>query len=57
MAISQGVDAEGPVMMPAELEAAILRGFEAVEQGRPYVIDVLVESTIEDLASIKRDSS
>lgn len=42
IARAQGVDAIGPVTTHAELEAAILNGFAAVEAGRPCFIDVRV---------------
>ena len=43
LARAQGVEAEGPVTMVPELEAAILRGFAHVEGGRPYLIDAVVK--------------
>jgi thiamine pyrophosphate-dependent acetolactate synthase large subunit-like protein len=54
LAKSQGVEGEGPVRVPTELEAAILRGFGVVQQGRPYLIDVLVGATYVNPASITR---
>lgn len=42
LAQAQGVSAEGPIRDHAALEAAILRGFDEVEAGRPYLIDVHV---------------
>ena len=38
-----GVAAEGPVSKAGDLEAALARGIAAVEAGKPYVIDVLVD--------------
>jgi thiamine pyrophosphate-dependent acetolactate synthase large subunit-like protein len=38
-----GVAAEGPVGKAGDLEAALARGIAAVEAGKPYVIDVLVD--------------
>ncbi|WP_210235465.1 MULTISPECIES: thiamine pyrophosphate-binding protein [unclassified Mesorhizobium] len=45
MARSQGVQAEGPVETIEDLESAIARGLDAVREGRPYLIDVLVGAT------------
>ncbi len=42
LARAQGVEAEGPVKNVPDLEAAIQRGLEIVEQGRPYLIDAHV---------------
>lgn len=42
IARAQGVDAEGPVRDHAEMEAALRRGIEHVEAGKPYLIDVHV---------------
>jgi thiamine pyrophosphate-dependent acetolactate synthase large subunit-like protein len=42
IARAQGVEAIGPVTNHAELEAAILAGFDAVAAGRPCFIDVRV---------------
>jgi thiamine pyrophosphate-dependent acetolactate synthase large subunit-like protein len=38
-----GVTAEGPVTRARDLPAALQRGLEAVEAGKPYLIDVLVD--------------
>jgi thiamine pyrophosphate-dependent acetolactate synthase large subunit-like protein len=38
-----GVAAEGPVTRARDLSAALQRGLEAVEAGKPYLIDVLVD--------------
>ena len=42
LARAQGVESEGPVQNVPDLEAAIQRGLEIVEQGRPYLIDAHV---------------
>lgn len=42
MARAQGIAGEGPVTSIAALENAILKGFEEVDQGRSYFIDVHV---------------
>jgi thiamine pyrophosphate-dependent acetolactate synthase large subunit-like protein len=39
---AQGVEAEGPITRLADLKAAIKRGFEAVDRGKPYLIDAVV---------------
>lgn len=41
LARSMGVEAEGPVLDPADLSAALSRGIAAVKAGRPYLIDVV----------------
>ena len=38
-----GVEAEGPITAAKHLCAALLRGVQAVEAGRPYLIDVQVD--------------
>jgi acetolactate synthase I/II/III large subunit len=43
MAMSMGVEAEGPIADPAMLSTAIRRGIAAVKEGRPYLIDVLTQ--------------
>ncbi len=43
LAKAQGVDAEGPITSIASLEAALQRGITAVQEGRPYLIDVHVK--------------
>lgn len=43
LARAQGVEAEGPVETVPDLEDAIRRGFAAVEEGRPYLIDARVK--------------
>ncbi|RDV04658.1 thiamine pyrophosphate-binding protein [Undibacter mobilis] len=40
-----GVEAEGPVHRACDLEKAIARGLEMVSAGKPYVIDVTLDST------------
>jgi thiamine pyrophosphate-dependent acetolactate synthase large subunit-like protein len=40
-----GVAAEGPIEKAGDLEAALARGIAAVEAGKPYFIDVLVDPT------------
>jgi thiamine pyrophosphate-dependent acetolactate synthase large subunit-like protein len=40
-----GVDADGPVARVADLAAALHRGLEAVENGKPYLVDVLIDSS------------
>lgn len=42
MARAQGWDGEGPVEKAADLNDALSRGFKALEDGRCYLIDVLV---------------
>jgi thiamine pyrophosphate-dependent acetolactate synthase large subunit-like protein len=42
LARAQGVESERPVQNVPDLEAAIQRGLEIVEQGRPYLIDAHV---------------
>jgi len=44
MARAQGVEAEGPIANPADLISALSRAVKAVEGGRTYVLDVLVEN-------------
>ena len=41
-----GVAAEGPIEDVSDLHSALLRGFEAVKHGRPYLIDVLIDPTL-----------
>lgn len=43
LARDYGVDAEGPVEKASDLLAALRRGLEQVEGGKPYLIDVLVD--------------
>jgi thiamine pyrophosphate-dependent acetolactate synthase large subunit-like protein len=43
LARSMGVEAEGPITDPAGLAAVLQRGVTAVQQGRPYLIDVLTQ--------------
>jgi thiamine pyrophosphate-dependent acetolactate synthase large subunit-like protein len=38
-----GVEAEGPIKAAKDLSAALRRGIAAVEGGKPYLIDVLVD--------------
>jgi thiamine pyrophosphate-dependent acetolactate synthase large subunit-like protein len=38
-----GVDAEGPIERASDLPAALLRGLNTVEDGKPYVVDVLID--------------
>ena len=38
-----GVKAEGPISDPAELAAALQRGVKTVQNGEPYLIDVLTQ--------------
>ena len=45
IARDMGVAAEGPVSQLGDLEEALGRGLAAVEAGRPYLIDVLVDPT------------
>lgn len=40
-----GVPGEGPVGKASDLPAALQRGLEAVEAGKPYLIDVLIDPT------------
>jgi thiamine pyrophosphate-dependent acetolactate synthase large subunit-like protein len=40
-----GVDAEGPITASKDLRAALQRGIDAVESGKPYLIDVLIDPT------------
>lgn len=40
-----GVDSEPPVTDPAGIAAALERGLAAVEAGRPYLIDIRIDST------------
>jgi len=42
IARAQGVEAEGPISTLADLKAAIKRGFEAIDRGKPYLIDAVV---------------
>jgi len=51
---AQGVEAEGPITTHAEMEAAIARGLQAVREGRPYLIDVLVAAVGADPSTVKR---
>lgn len=51
---AQGVEAEGPITTHAEMEAAIARGLQAVRDGRPYLIDVLVAAVGADPSTVKR---
>ena len=43
MAAAYGMDGEGPIDDPNELDAAFARGVAAVKHGRPYLIDVIME--------------
>ena len=43
LARDYGVQAEGPVERADQLLAALRRGLEAIESGRPYLVDVLVD--------------
>ncbi len=43
LAEAYGVESEGPIEDPAELEAAYRRGVAAVKAGRPYLIDVITQ--------------
>ncbi len=43
LARSMGVEAEGPILDPSDLAAAIARGVAAVKEGRPYLIDVVTQ--------------
>jgi thiamine pyrophosphate-dependent acetolactate synthase large subunit-like protein len=43
LARDYGVAAEGPVTKAGDLFAALERGIKAVEAGKPYVIDVLID--------------
>jgi thiamine pyrophosphate-dependent acetolactate synthase large subunit-like protein len=38
-----GIDAEGPIEKASDLLDALRRGFEAVEAGKPFLVDVLVD--------------
>jgi thiamine pyrophosphate-dependent acetolactate synthase large subunit-like protein len=40
-----GVAAEGSVIRACDLAAALQRGFESVEGGKPYLIDVIIDSS------------
>jgi thiamine pyrophosphate-dependent acetolactate synthase large subunit-like protein len=40
-----GVDADGPVARSADLPTALRRGLEVVENGKPYLVDVLIDSS------------
>jgi thiamine pyrophosphate-dependent acetolactate synthase large subunit-like protein len=43
LARSMGVEAEGPILDPEHLAAALARGVAAVKEGRPYLIDVVTQ--------------
>lgn len=43
LARGQGVDASGPVSARAELDTAMAAGVAALREGRPYLIDVLID--------------
>jgi benzoylformate decarboxylase len=43
LARAQGVAGEGPFATAAELAAALLRGEKAVREGKPYVIEALID--------------
>jgi len=43
LARAQGVEAAGPVRTASDLEIAIAAGVEALREGRPYLIDVLID--------------
>jgi thiamine pyrophosphate-dependent acetolactate synthase large subunit-like protein len=45
LARDYGVQAEGPIERADELLAALGRGLEAVESGKPYLVDVLIDPT------------
>lgn len=44
MARAQGVEADGPIKTIAELKKAIASGVAALRDGRPYLIDVWIDS-------------
>ena len=44
MARAQGVEADGPIKTIAELNKAIASGVAALRDGRPYLIDVWIDS-------------
>ena len=43
MARAYGMDGEGPIEDPAELQAALRRGVNSVKRGEPYMIDVVTQ--------------
>lgn len=43
LARDMGVESEGPITKAADLSAALLRGLTAVEEGKPYLIDVAID--------------
>lgn len=43
LARAQGVEASGPIASHAELAAALATGVAALREGRPYLIDVLID--------------
>jgi len=44
MARAQGVAADGPIKTVAELNEAVAKGISALREGRPYLIDVWIDS-------------
>ena len=45
LARDYGVAAEGPIEKASDLLAALERGIQAIESGKPYLVDVLIEPT------------
>ena len=43
MATAYGMESEGPISDPAELQSAFARGIERVQSGIPYLIDVITQ--------------
>jgi acetolactate synthase-1/2/3 large subunit len=43
MARAYGMDGEGPIEDPAQLQAALRRGVNSVKRGEPYMIDVVTQ--------------
>jgi thiamine pyrophosphate-dependent acetolactate synthase large subunit-like protein len=54
IARAQGIESEGPISTHAEMEAAFARGLQAVREGRPYLVDVLVAAVGADPSTVKR---
>jgi thiamine pyrophosphate-dependent acetolactate synthase large subunit-like protein len=43
MAQAYGMDGEGPIEDPSQLQAALRRGVNAARRGEPYMIDVVTQ--------------
>ena len=54
LARAQGVAASGPVSTPDELLAAVEEGVAALRDGRPYLIDVLIDPRQGRETAVKR---